>query len=121
MKEEAVRHRNSNRKLSKPTDQRMALLGGLVISLLTHGSIKTTLTRAKEAKKMAEKVITLTKKGDIPARRKAFTILKDRDLIKKVFTEMPTRFNGRAGGYTRIIKIAATKGDNAPRAILELI
>ena len=116
-----MRHRNKNRKLSKPTDQRLALLKGIVTSLMEHGKVKVTLTRAKEARRMAEKVITLSKYGDIASRRKAFTILKDRDLIKKVFTEFPVRFEGRAGGYTRIIKIASSRGDNAPMALLELV
>jgi len=116
-----VRHLNRNRKLSKPTDQRMAMLYGIVFSLLEHGKVKATVTRLKAAKPIAEKIITLAKYGDIPARRKAFSMLKDRDLVKKIFTELPVRYEGRAGGYTRIVKIGSSVGDNAPMAILELV
>jgi large subunit ribosomal protein L17 len=83
--------------------------------------VKTTITRAKEARKVAEKVITLTKQGDVPARRRAFSILRDRDIVKKIFTEYPVRFEGRAGGYTRIIKVESCRGDNAPMGLLELV
>jgi len=116
-----VRHKNGNRKLSRPTDQRLALLRSIVIGLLQHGKVEVTLTRAKEARKMAERIITLAKYSDIPSRRKAYSLLRDRDLVKKIFTEFPVRFEGRAGGYTRIIKIGANRGDNAPKAYLELV
>jgi large subunit ribosomal protein L17 len=116
-----VRHRNKVKKLSRPTDQRIALLRSMVMSLLQHGKIEVTITRAKEARRMAEKIITLAKYGDIASRRKAFALLRDRDLIKRIFTEFPIRFEGRAGGYTRIIKIGANRGDNAPKAYLELV
>lgn len=116
-----MRHRNKNRKLSRPTDQRIALLRSIVMSLLQHGKVEVTVTRAKEARKMAERIITLAKYSDISSRRKAFALLRDRDLVKKIFTEFPVRFEGRAGGYTRIIKIGANRGDNAPKAYLELV
>lgn len=116
-----MRHRNKNRKLSRPTDQRLAMLRSIVISLLQHGKIEVTLTRAKEARRMAERIITLSKYADISSRRKAFALLRDRDLIKRIFTEFPVRFEGRAGGYTRITKIGANRGDNAPKAYLELV
>ncbi len=116
-----MRHRNKNRKLSRPTDQRIAMLRSMVISLLQHGKIEVTVTRAKEARKMAERIITLSKYADIPSRRKAFALLRDRDLVKRIFTEFPVRFEGRAGGYTRIIKVGVNRGDNAPKAYLELV
>lgn len=116
-----MRHRNKVAKLSKPTDQRMAMLRCIVMSLFTYGKVNVTVTRAKEARKMAEHIITLTKQGDVPSRRKVFSILRDRDMIKKIFTEYPARFEGRAGGYTRIIKVAPSRGDNAPKALLELV
>jgi len=116
-----MRHSNRNRKLSKPTDQRMALLNGLVISLFEHGRVHATVTRLKAAKPIAEKIITLAKYGDIPARRKAFAMLRDRDLVKKIFTELSVRFEGRPGGYTRITRVRSSLGDNAPMAILELV
>lgn len=116
-----MRHRNRKGNLSRPTDQRIALLRSIVMSLLQHGKVEVTLTRAKEARKMAERIITLAKYSDIPSRRKAFALLRDRDLVKKIFTEFPVRFEGRAGGYTRIIKIGSNRGDNAPKAYLELV
>ena len=116
-----MRHRNKVKKLSKPTDQRIAMLRSMVLGLLQHGKIEVTITRAKEARRMAEKIITLAKYGDIASRRKAFALLRDRDLIKKIFTEFPVRYEGRAGGYTRITKIGSNRGDNAPKAYLELV
>lgn len=116
-----MRHSNKNRKLSRPTDQRIAMLRSIVMSLLQHGRVEITVTRAKEARKMAERIITLSKYGDIASRRKAFSLLRDRDLVKKIFTELPVRFEGRPGGYTRIIKIGPNRGDNAPKAYLELV
>lgn len=116
-----MRHRNNNRKLSKPTDQRLALLRGIVISLFQHGKVTVTVTRAKEARKLADRIVTLSKAGDVAARRKAFSVLQDRDLVKQVFTEMPVRFEGRAGGYTRVVKVGSCLGDNAPMALLELV
>ncbi|MFH1709877.1 MAG: 50S ribosomal protein L17 [bacterium] len=116
-----MRHGNRNRKLSKPTDQRLAMLRSIVRSLLQHGKVEVTVTRAKEARKMAERIITLSKYGDIASRRKAFATLRDRDLVKRVFTELSVRYEGRAGGYTRIIKIGVDRGDNAPKASLELV
>lgn len=116
-----MRHSNHNRKLSRPTDQRMALLNGLVISLFEHGKVRATVTRLKAAKPLAEKIITLAKYGDVSCRRKAFELLQDRDLVKKVFAEMPVRFEGRAGGYTRIVRTGSSVGDNAPMALLELV
>ena len=116
-----MRHRNKVKKLSKPTDQRLAMLKSIVSSLMQHGKVEVTLPRAKEARRMADRVITLSKYGDIASRRKVFSLLRDRDLVKKIFTEFPVRFEGRAGGYTRIIKIGSSRGDNAPRAYLELV
>lgn len=116
-----MRHLNKNRKLSKPTDQRLAMLRSIVTSLMQHGKVELTLTRAKEARRMAERVITLSKYGDIASRRKVFSILRDRDLVKRIFAELPVRYEGRAGGYTRIVKVGHHQGDNAPIAILELV
>lgn len=116
-----MRHSNRNRKLSRPTDQRMALLRGIVTSLFEHGRVNTSLLRAKEARKMADKLITLTKYNTLDSRRKVFAVVRDRDMVKKIFAEIPVRYEGRAGGYTRITKVAAHKGDNAPMAVLELV
>ena len=97
------------------------MLRCIVMSLFTHGKVTVTVTRAKEARKMAEHIITLSRYNDVPSRRKVFSILRDRDLIKKIFTEFPVRFEGRAGGYTRVVKVAPSRGDNAPMALLELV
>jgi large subunit ribosomal protein L17 len=116
-----MRHGNRKRKLSRPTDQRMALLYGIVTALIINGKVKVTVPRAKEARKIADKIITLAKYGDLASRRKVFSIIRDRDIVKKIFTEIPSRYEGRPGGYTRIVKIAPHLGDAAPMALLELV
>lgn len=116
-----MRHQKGNKKLGKPTDQRLALLRSLVESLFTYNKIKTTDTRAKEAKKMAEKIITLGKKGDLHSRRQALSILPKKDIIKDVFGSLSGRYEKRDGGYTRITKLPPRRGDAAPISLLELV
>lgn len=116
-----MRHRTGNRKLSRATDQRLAMLRSMVLSLFKYGKIKSTLTRAKEARRMAEKLITFTKANDLNARRKVEKVLASRKVVSEIFKTFPTRFEGRPGGYTRITKIGARLGDSAPMAILELL
>ena len=116
-----MRHRRGYRKLNKATDQRLAMLRAQVSSLFEHGKIKIIEARAKEARKMADKIISLTKKNSVSSRRQAFSALRNKVLVKKIFAEFPTRFEGRPGGYTRIIKAGRRKGDSAPLAILELL
>ncbi len=117
-----MRHRRGLRKLSRATDQRIALLRSLTAALFIHGRIKTTLIRAKETKKMAERLITLAKKGDLAARRRVSAVLSYHPkVVKELFSSAPARFEGRPGGYTRLIKIGHRRGDNAPLALLELI
>lgn len=116
-----MRHQNGNRKLGKPTDQRIALLKSLVLSLFTHNRIQTTDTRAKEARKMADKLITLGKSGSLHDRRQALKVLPDKAIIKLLFTEIAPRFENRNGGYTRVIKAGFRLGDAAPVSILELV
>jgi large subunit ribosomal protein L17 len=116
-----MRHRKGNAKLSKPTDQRLALLRSLVRALFLSGRIKVTLTRAKEARRMAERLITAAKKNDLNARRKVEKVLADRKLVTTIFKTIPERFEGRPGGYTRIIRLGARLGDAAPMAMLELL
>ncbi len=116
-----MRHQKGNKKLGKPTDQRLALLKSLVMSLFKYNRIKTTDTRAKEAKRLAEKIITLGKQEDLHSRRQALRILPDKDIIKDVFVNIATRYKDRQGGYTRVIKIGSRKGDGAPISILELV
>ncbi|MCU0640569.1 MAG: 50S ribosomal protein L17 [Candidatus Margulisbacteria bacterium] len=116
-----MRHRKGNAKLSRPTDQRLALLRSIVRALFLNGRVKVTLTRAKEARRMAERLITAAKKNDLNARRKVEKVLAERQLVTTIFKTIPERYEGRPGGYTRIIKLGARRGDAAPLALLELI
>jgi len=116
-----MRHRKHRRKLGRTSSHRKAMLENLVISLLTHQRIRTTVARAKEARKLADRVISLAKQGTLPDRRKAFGILQDRSLVKELFDEVAPRFKERAGGYTRLIRCGPRPGDGAQMAILELV
>lgn len=116
-----MRHRQGNKKLNKAADQRVALLRSIVSSLFIYGKVKVTVARAKEARRMAEKLITASKANDLNARRKVEKVLANRELVTKIFKTFPERFEGRPGGYTRIIKIGSRLGDAAPMALLELI
>lgn len=111
----------SYRKLGFRSDHRRSVLRNLVTSLLDKGKITTTETRAKEIKRLADKMITLGKRGDLHARRQALSYLTREDVVYKLFTEIAQRYEARQGGYTRIIKIGNRKGDGAPMAILELV
>lgn len=109
------------RKLNLPTDQRMALLRNQVTSLLEKGRIETTLTRAKETRSLAEKMITLGKANTLHTRRQALAFITSEDVVKKLFDEIAPKYAERNGGYTRIIQTGPRRGDAAPMAILELI
>ncbi len=109
------------RKLNLPTDQRMALLRNLVTSLLENGKIETTETRAKEARSLAEKMITLGKTNTLHSRRQALAFITKEDVVTKLFAEIAPKYADRNGGYTRIIKIGPRRGDAAPMAIIELV
>lgn len=116
-----MRHRHSGRKLNRPTGHRNALLRNLVKDLFSHESIRTTEPKAKEARRAAEKIITLGKQGGVAARRQAISFLNDKDIAARVFDEIAPRFAGRNGGYTRILKLGPRPGDGAPMARLELL
>ena len=116
-----MRHKKGNKKLSRPTDQRMALLKGLVQQLFLHGSIQTTETRAMEAKKLAEKLITLAKKGTVYSRRLVLKVVPHKEIVKQLFNEVAPKYKDRNGGYTRLYKLGFRKGDAASVAKLELI
>lgn len=116
-----MRHRVAGRKFGLPSDQRMALLKGLLRALIKHGQIETTETRAKDVRSIAEKVITTAKTNDLHARRLARRWLNDEDLVKLLFDTVAPRFASRPGGYTRITKIGYRRGDAAPMAKLEII
>ena len=115
------------RKLGRPTDQRIAMLRNLVTSLLENGRIETTVTRAKETRSMAEKMITLGKKAkansevSLHCRRQALEYITKEDVVTKVFTEYAEKYADRNGGYTRIMQTGPRRGDSAPMAILELV
>ncbi|MDD6214886.1 MAG: 50S ribosomal protein L17 [Firmicutes bacterium] len=109
------------RKLNLPTDQRMALLRNLVTSFLENGRVETTLTRAKEAQSLAEKMITLGKTNTLHSRRQALEFITKEDVVTKVFTEIAPKYADRNGGYTRIMQTGPRRGDAAPMAILELV
>lgn len=116
-----MRHRFGNRKLSRAADQRLALLRSIVKSLFQHGRVKVTLARAREARRMAERLITSAKANNLSARRRIESALGERKIVAQVFKTFPERFEGRAGGYTRIVKIGRRLGDAAPMALLELV
>ena len=108
-------------KLGKTTDQRMAMLRQQVTDLLEHGRMETTITRAKEVKPLAEKMITLGKKNTLASRRAALAFITKEDVVTKVFSEIAPKYAERNGGYTRITRIGARRGDAAELAIIELV
>ncbi len=109
------------RKLGRASDHRNLMLRNLVTSLLKHGRIETTETRAKETKKLAEKMITLAKRGDLHARRQVLAFVTEKEVVKNVFEEIAPKYQDRNGGYTRMYKLGPRRGDAAPMVILELI
>ena len=110
-----------HRKLGRPTSHRVAMLRNLTASLLTSGKIVTTETRAKELRKVAEKMITLGKRGDLHARRQALAYIYDKDVVSKLFEEIAPKYAERNGGYTRIMKLGPRRGDAAEMVIIELV
>ncbi|MBE9034469.1 50S ribosomal protein L17 [aff. Roholtiella sp. LEGE 12411] len=116
-----MRHRCRVKKLSKPTDQRRALLRSLATELIRHGRITTTLVRAKVLRSEVDKMITLAKNGSLSARREALGYIFDKQLVHALFEQAPTRYGTRQGGYTRILHTVPRRGDNAQMAIIELV
>lgn len=114
-----MRHKLSGRKFGRETGHRNLMLKNLVASLVKHERINTTQAKAKEIRSLAERVITYGKKGTVHHRRLAFKVLKNRDLVKKVFDEIAPRFETTEGGYTRVLKNGYRRGDCAPMAIIE--
>ena len=114
-------HGKSGRKLGRTSSHRQAMFRNMVTSMIKHESIRTTDTKAKELRKLAEKMVTLGKRGDLHARRQALSVVRDKDMVGKLFGELAERFRKRAGGYTRIVKVGYRFGDNAPISILEFI
>jgi large subunit ribosomal protein L17 len=120
LEEDEMRHLKDHRRLGRPTDQRLALLRSLVIGLFRHNHIKTTLPKAKEARRVADRLITLAKRGDLAARRQVLKTLPHPQLVGYLFEEVAPRFKDRPGGYTRIVPAGQRRGDAAQMAILEL-
>ncbi len=116
-----MRHRKAGWKLSRPTDQRLALYRNLVKELLDHERIVTTEAKARAVKPIVEKVITLGKGASLHARRQALALLADEEVVDKVFTQLAKRYAERPGGYTRMVKLGPRLGDGAPQALLELV
>jgi large subunit ribosomal protein L17 len=116
-----MRHRLGGRKLGRPTSHRLHLLRNQATDLFRYERIETTEAKAREVQRFAEKVVTLAKRGDLHARRQAYGTLFDESVVDKLFVELTPRFEGRAGGYTRLTKVGLRKRDGAPMAVLELL
>ncbi len=116
-----MRHRKSGRKLGRDTAHRKAMLRNLVTSLIEHGRVQTTDAKAKEARRVAEKLITLARQGTLHARRQALAYVRGRDAVARLFEVVAPRYQDRPGGYTRIVKLGYRRGDNAPVSLLELV
>ena len=110
-----------SRKLGRPTDHRNAMLRGMVTYLLENGSIETTVTRAKEVRSMAEKMITLGKDASLHNKRQAFAYITKKDVVKKLFNEIAPKYADRVGGYTQIYKLGPRRGDAAEMALIKLV
>ncbi len=116
-----MRHRKSGRRLGRTTSHREAMVRNMVTSLFEHERIVTTTPKAKEVRRVADKMITLAKRGDLHAKRQAMSFIRSRDVVAKLFNEIQEQLSDRNGGYTRIIQTGPRRGDCAPMAILELV
>jgi large subunit ribosomal protein L17 len=116
-----MRHRSAGRKLNKSSSHRLAMLRNIVTSLLEHERIVTTLPKAKEVRRAAEKMITLGKRGDLHARRQAAAYIRSKSIVTKLFDTLSPQYTTRQGGYTRIIRTGTRPGDAAPMALIELV
>ena len=116
-----MRHRHGLRKLNRTSSHRLAMLRNMMVSLLRHEAIKTTLPKAKELRRVVEPMLTLGKTDTLANKRLAFSRLRDREIVAKLFTELGPRYATRNGGYLRILKMGFRVGDNAPMAFVELV
>jgi large subunit ribosomal protein L17 len=116
-----MRHGLSGRKLNRTSAHRKAMFANMAVALIKHEQIKTTLPKAKELKPIADKLITLGKRGNLHARRQAMSMLHDRVITEKLFTTLAERYASRPGGYTRVLKAGFRYGDAAPMALIELV
>jgi len=116
-----MRHNVKGRKLGRTASHRKATLNSLITSLLKHKRIKTTLAKAKETRGFAEKLVTKARKGDLNAKKQVIDVIKDKEVVKELFSEIIPKIGDRPGGYTRVVKLGHRMGDAAQMAILELV
>ncbi len=116
-----MRHRKSGVKLNRTSSHRKAMFRNMVTSLFKYSKIKTTDAKAKELRKLADKMITLAKRGDLHARRQVLSVMREKAVVHTLFNEATDMYSGREGGYTRIIKLGPRKGDVASMVMIELI
>ncbi len=116
-----MRHGMSGRKLNRTSSHRKAMFANMAVALLKHEQIKTTLPKAKDLRRVVDKLITLGKRGDLHARRQANSVLRDDKITAKLFDELASRYESRPGGYTRVLKAGFRHGDMAPMAFIELV
>jgi large subunit ribosomal protein L17 len=116
-----MRHRVAGRKLSRHTQHRELMFRNMLVSLLQYERIKTTLAKGKELRSWADRIISLGKKGTLHARRRAFALLRDKGIVKKLFDEIAPKFKNRQGGYTRVYRLGWRQGDGAPLSLVELV
>lgn len=116
-----MRHNKSGKRLGRNTSHRTAMLRNMVTSLFEHEKLTTTDSRAKELRKVADRMITLGKRGDLHARRQVLSVIRDQKVVAKLFDQIGPRYKDRPGGYTRILKLGSRLGDNAPQSIIALV
>ena len=116
-----MRHRTSGRKLNRTSTHRKAMFANMATSLIKHEQIMTTLPKAKELKRIVDKLVTLGKRGDLHARRQALAAIADKTQVQKLFGELAERYRERRGGYTRVLRAGFRYGDSAPMAVIELV
>ncbi|MFC7290087.1 50S ribosomal protein L17 [Hirschia litorea] len=116
-----MRHGIAHRKLNRTSEHRKAMFANMAASLVQHEQISTTLPKAKELRSFVDKLVTLSKKGDLAARRQAISKMRDKEQVQKLFDVLAERYKDRNGGYTRVLKAGYRYGDNAPMAVIELV
>lgn len=116
-----MRHRNAHRKLGRRPSHRRALLRNLAATLIRHGHLRTTLAKAKEVQPFVERLVTLARRSDLAARRRALQVLPQKEVVRHLFSEVGPKFQTRPGGYTRILKLGPRAGDGAPMARIEFV
>ena len=116
-----MRHNSKKKHLGRSTSHRRAMLSNLVTALFQNGRIRTTEAKAKEGRRLAEKLVTFAKRGDLHARRQTLKVIRDQNVVKRLFEEIGPRFQDRNGGYTRIVKLDPRLGDRAPMVVFELL